>query len=323
MRKPTRIRATWAKKAAQQFLQKMNIHAPPVPVKQLLKKLGRLFYFYNWQEPGFAKEDGFSLPDKNGTYRIYINKDLPAGRDNFTYAHETAHIVLKHHEEFDIDYLTDLEYKIIDREADIFATELLMPKEWVLTVVHYPITVQEIGRLKDLFQVSWEAMINRLDDLGICTKEKCKEMLAEWRQWKHMLAEWSYAYSTSKPYYKIYTAERGELIMNGFKLKEFKFPEVDENMRFLECPTCGNTDFSPKAKYCKKCGQYLYNSCNNVPFDDDPNWCGEKNVGDALFCEYCGTKTVMYDLLERMGLINQETTNEEVAVALNEDDIPF
>lgn len=318
MRKPTKIRKHRARAAAIWFLRELGLEAPPVPARKIIKKLGRLFYFHNWQGPDFAKEEGFSYLDEDGTYRIYINKDLPAGRDNFTYAHETAHIVLKHHEEFDVDYLTDPEYKILDREADIFAAELLMPKEWVLQAVRYPITVREIGRLKGLFEVSWEAMINRLDELNICSKEECERLFEEWRQ-----AQCNYKAEIPAVMELAFTLEGGLVEMPpNIASKRFIFPEVDGNMRFTKCPICGNTDFSPNARYCKKCGQYLYNSCTNAPYAE-PQWCGKDNVADALFCEYCGAKTTMYELLERLGLIKQELSNKEAAAALEEDDLPF
>jgi len=177
-RRPVRVRAAQAQATARFFLHEMSVQAPPVPVKKMIKKLGRLFYFHNLQDPDFINEQAFSYHDGT-TYRIYINRDLPDGRDNFTYAHEIGHIVLKHHEKFELDNLTDKEYWILDREANIFAAHCLMPENLTLAVVRSPITIGEIGRLKDTFGVSWEAMVNRLDELGIQSKDKTKQLFRD------------------------------------------------------------------------------------------------------------------------------------------------
>lgn len=303
IKRPVKVRAALARTAAHWFLKNSGILAPPVPVLKLLKGLAKIYYFYNKQESDFAREEGFSLIDEDGNYRVYLNFDLPAGRDNFTYGHEAGHIVLKHHKEFDIGYLNDKENKILDREADIFSSELLMPKEWVYNAVQRPITVREIGRLKDLFGVSWTAMINRLDELNISSKEDCGRLFIEWKQ---MECQISAAVNIKIAVPKIKNSK-------VIKMGNFKFPPMDDNMRFTECPICGNKDFSLGANYCKKCGQYLYNTCT-APDE----FCGQKNVSDALYCEYCGTKTSMYLLLEELGLLDKFKVNQK-----DELEVPF
>lgn len=58
------------------------------------------------------------------------------------------------------DRLTDRERYILDREADIFTEELLMPAEWIMKY-----TLKET-ELRELFKVSKEAMSIRLNKLN-------------------------------------------------------------------------------------------------------------------------------------------------------------
>jgi len=252
---PFRVRAEEAKTATIKFLKQKCIQAPPVPVKKMLRELGSLFYFYISQCPDFAKEEAFSIY-KDGAYFIYINADLPCGRDNFTYAHEIAHIILLHHQ-LDVDELTEHEHWVLDREADIFAATLLMPEDWIEDWLKQHnegkgfISIPEIGQLKDLFAVSWGAMIYRLDELELQSKTVA---------------------------YKTFTARNP----TGHAREMFKF----EN-RIRECPRCGNTDISSDDQYCKYCGLHLFNECSNVN-------CGKRNDADALYCVHCGSETSFF-----------------------------
>jgi Zn-dependent peptidase ImmA (M78 family) len=110
--------------------------------------------------------DATTVPCPTGYVTCLHNPDDPY-RLRFTYAHELAHIILKHFVEFDVLNLTPAEIRILDREADIFASELLMPEEWMRQYANPPCSARELGRLKGLFEVSWEALIRRLDELGI------------------------------------------------------------------------------------------------------------------------------------------------------------
>jgi len=183
IRRPTRIRANRAVMMARQFRKQMGITGP-VDAKSVLTKLAKLYYFSSAQDPDFANEEGFTILGEDGIYRVYINVDLPEGRDNFTYGHETSHIVLGHHKEFDVDFLSDYELWILDREANIFTAEYLMPRGLILEAIAdlpWPPSVSELAYLKDIFGVSWTAMINRLDELKIVSKAYCYGLFKERR----------------------------------------------------------------------------------------------------------------------------------------------
>lgn len=86
-----------------------------------------------------------------------------------------AHIVLKHFQIYDCNFLNDEELIILDREANIFVREFLMPEKLVRMYAIPPVSVPALGSLKEKFDVSWEAMINRLDELGIQNKALTKK----------------------------------------------------------------------------------------------------------------------------------------------------
>ena len=249
------VRASVASDAALSLLKKHDIQKPPVPVKKIiLQENWEFSYFYNSQYPEFANEEGFTLL-KGGIYHIYVNAELPSGRDNFTYAHEIAHVVLRHHKNYEIKNLSDHENWILDREANIFAVNLLMTEEWIRNRIDkLPLSLADIGNLKNQFGVSWEAIINRLDELSIQPKSVTHGLFAE---------------------RKLSLSKNDAVI------------EADENYRYLSCPECGSRDISSSASYCKICGMYLFNDCTNLG-------CGKHNAPDARYCEHCGAETILF-----------------------------
>jgi Zn-dependent peptidase ImmA (M78 family) len=253
---PGRVQADVAKTAALAILKKYNIQVPPVPAEQIIKKEGwQLSYFSTSQYPDFANEEGFCRLNE-GRYYLYLNAELPAGRDVWTYAHETAHIVLKHHELYDTNDLTKHENWLLDREADIFAANYLMPEEWIFirTDSRQICLIADIYDLKTQFGVSWEAMIIRLDELSVQSKNLT---------------------------HSIFNHRRKLLQQDGLII------EVDSNMRFLSCPGCRGRNISDSASYCKICGTYLFNDCTNPD-------CGRHNTPDARYCECCGAETILF-----------------------------
>jgi hypothetical protein len=59
------------------------------------------------------------------------------GRLTWTLCHELGHIVLDHFNKYDMANLVPWEEKILNREADIFVRELLMPENWDFIEVNY------------------------------------------------------------------------------------------------------------------------------------------------------------------------------------------
>lgn len=315
-----RVRASVARAAARLFLGQLGVQAPPVNAKKVLKSLARLYYFEHPCDDGHTAYDALT-----GSYKVYINRYSPEGRVNWTYAHEIGHIKLRHLENYDPDLLTDEEHWVLDREANIFAAEFLMPKSWLVRYAKLPLTIPDIGQLKDLFDVSWEAMINRLDELGIQSKletRACFEITAPKAEIATTSIEQVENYCLRIPIKfegAVRVAEVRHIKYHESRSRELRI-WMDSNGRLTQCPRCGNSDFSPKAKYCKRCGLYLYNDCTNT----EPGLyevCGKTNPPDAAFCEFCGGKTYFNEL----GIVEPASQPENALVifAPPEVDAPF
>lgn len=80
---------------------------------------------------------------------IFINKDVPGDRYRFTLAHELGHLVLHNHPEDD---------SIMERQADDFAAELLMPRAEIRPYLSRP-SLGKLARVKAHWRVSIKALI--------------------------------------------------------------------------------------------------------------------------------------------------------------------
>lgn len=111
------------------------------------------------------KLDAFSYWYSDGKPYIFLNRSKTAERTRFDLAHELGHLVLHSRE---LDSERDLE-----KEADRFAAEFLMPARSIHRDMNPYADAQEILRLKAKYRVSAMAMNYRGGELGI---------LKEWGQ---------------------------------------------------------------------------------------------------------------------------------------------
>ncbi len=118
--------------------------------------------------------------DKRGRCYVYINRRRLHGRRvNFTWAHEAGHIYLEHGRLYDCNNLTQYERRILDREADLFAVELLMPRAWVERFVAVPCGPVGLEQAGELFGVSEPALARRLAELGLQGYDETEAILRE------------------------------------------------------------------------------------------------------------------------------------------------
>lgn len=148
---------------------------PPVDAEALVRSVAEVVLF---EHPEW---DGFSLYDVGrDVHIVHINAALAVdGRLRFTWAHELGHIVLGHLRDYDCSRLPEEYLRVLDREADVFASELLMPREWVQKYVPTPCDRRSIAKLKEFFGVSWGAFVTRLDELRIQSAAESRTMLEE------------------------------------------------------------------------------------------------------------------------------------------------
>jgi hypothetical protein len=136
----------------------------PVPVDAIAEDLCSLQVA---QEPGLAVS-GMLVPAER---RIRINADEPHARRRFTLAHELGHWICQCLEGRPAplycratDVGLDPSTKTIEREANVFAAELLMPEEHVRMQWAASPSVDVAARA---FDVSDEAMRWRLYSFGL------------------------------------------------------------------------------------------------------------------------------------------------------------
>lgn len=110
-----------------------------------------------------ADVDAFSLWEEGRPY-IFLSTAKSAERSRFDLAHELGHLVLH-------SGLTpsDEGERNAEREADQFASELLVPRIWLRSTVHREPTVDEILKLKTHCGVSAMALTYALHKAGILT----------------------------------------------------------------------------------------------------------------------------------------------------------
>lgn len=163
------VRRNYVQAKARLLLSEFGFHSPPVDVEAILEKRGaRVRYYMSDDGP-----PGITF-DIDGQLVVAIQLGV-AGRMQWSMAHELGHIELGHIrlniDGLYEDRLTERERYILDREADLFARDLLMPAKWVRAAVSGAVNVNMINRLAKEFGVSSQAMSIRLAELGFLSRE--------------------------------------------------------------------------------------------------------------------------------------------------------
>lgn len=121
-----------------------------------------------------APNDSFSglLLRKDGKALIGVNSAESATRQRFTIAHELGHFFLHRNKDAFVDFRDNVQGALRtprEREANMFAAALLMPRRKVLADVRslakHGVTEDEVGTLAGRYAVSEDAMRFRLINL--------------------------------------------------------------------------------------------------------------------------------------------------------------
>lgn len=149
----------YAREMAKKILQKHKIEEVPTDLKVICESLG--LEYVELDDPD--ELDGAVLV-LNGTRVAMINKAKPFVRARFTLAHELGHILLNHDKRdfYDPEATRELGEDAPEnvkpakeREADAFASELLIPME---QLKKYQSELKNLDKLAGIFQVSKPAM---------------------------------------------------------------------------------------------------------------------------------------------------------------------
>lgn len=110
-------------------------------------------------------EDGERLKKEDDGWSIFLPTSTSPARDTFTIAHELGHIFLEHKLNQDDEIFRKVELDDIERAANAFAAELLMPK--TLFKDKFEEFGNDIARVAKFFGVSQAAAMVRMSILGL------------------------------------------------------------------------------------------------------------------------------------------------------------
>lgn len=161
----------------QELLQQNNIVAPPVNVEQIVNTVGIIVRKKQNKDSDIS---GFLFRDNKKTV-IGVNSSNSLPRQRFTVAHELGHYLL--HSQGDDGLYVDRGFEVMfrddhssdginteEREANLFAAELLMPELFLredLAAISGLDLVDDvfIKQLARKYKVSFQAMLFRLTNL--------------------------------------------------------------------------------------------------------------------------------------------------------------
>ncbi|MGY5352006.1 ImmA/IrrE family metallo-endopeptidase [Wenyingzhuangia sp. IMCC45533] len=161
-------------KKSYNLLKENNVNSLPIDVEALAQKLDIKIDKQNLED----NLSGFFVR-KEGRNVIGLNENHSEVRKRFTIAHEIGHFNLHSEQPLFIDYYQEKIYRRnkntnddyeIEREANIFAANLLMPEHLISQQIdNLPDNlsyVEQVNCLTKVFNVSKQAMDIRLKSLG-------------------------------------------------------------------------------------------------------------------------------------------------------------
>jgi Zn-dependent peptidase ImmA (M78 family) len=161
----------------QTLLQELKISSPPVPVEKIAKSHG-VTIVQRSLDDGVS---GFLYPGKDGKPAIGVNTFHSTTRQRFTVAHELGHLLLHDYNDVHVDpgdFVIHFRDEVSssgadreEREANLFAAELLMPASFLRRDLralnslrlHDDLQLRPIAKR---YGVSLQALMLRLTNLG-------------------------------------------------------------------------------------------------------------------------------------------------------------
>jgi Zn-dependent peptidase ImmA (M78 family) len=169
------IRRRKIESLVQEALAKHRVRQAPVPVEQIAKAQGARIFYQSLDDDvsGFLYRDAVQAV-------IGVNTHHSPARQKFTAAHELGHLLLHDQEQLHIDrgfrvrLRDDVSSQGTDeseREANLFAASLLMPREFLESDLAGEDFVdllddEFLQGIARKYGVSTQALVNRLKNLG-------------------------------------------------------------------------------------------------------------------------------------------------------------
>jgi len=147
----------------------------PISVKTLIRKLGITLVYRPLSDTSY----GISCKSNSGKMFILVNSTSTRGRQHFTIAHELYHLF---YDENPVPHLCSVQSSVAEKNANRFASALLMPKEGILNMVSseditvHKVSLASVLRMEQFFGTSRTTLLYRLKDLNLITQDKVDEL---------------------------------------------------------------------------------------------------------------------------------------------------
>lgn len=307
---PTKPRRNLVKKAARAFLLSSNQDKLPIDVDSFFQP-GNYFLFEAEKAEQLTQmkipidfwsnhtAEAFTCFYEGVYITIFKTVGRTSQRIRFSKAHELGHIVLKHFTEFEqpdsYSIYKSAAYQVLEREADMFAAELLAPTPILKKLSLFD--VERIKRLCDISTAAADITISDMNlDLNVSEAEKNSVLrrfhryiyTKEYNKWliEEVCPRCHSQISKGTEYCQIC----GCHITHHVKCspQEYSAPIVTQNGRLRTCLKCGTSTFRGGQIKCDECGQPLYNKCKNPEH--------KKLLPEfARYCPYCGEASTFYE----------------------------
>ncbi|HEY8390664.1 MAG TPA: ImmA/IrrE family metallo-endopeptidase, partial [Clostridia bacterium] len=259
---PKKPRKERSKILALEYLIYKNINYLPINLEAfdyVFENYEWLVYKYEDAKLIMQVEDPFNIKKRNALARtlhergsnvfvtVFIEDKQFPKRNYYTLAHELGHIVLGHFFEFEKTSLLrsgllDEEYAVLEREAEIFAAELLMPMPVLkgLKIKSYEDIVNVCKVTKTSAQIRMEEfqkfrLTNRMFIPYIEVKKQFHDFI-----YKRYCPNCRY-YCISNKF--VYCPICGQKLQWGDGTMKYNDGyELDEKGKVLKCPICGNEE---------------------------------------------------------------------------------
>ena len=186
-------------KAAAEFRASNGFDAiNPIRLKSLLLNL-KVLTVYKDMDTSFS---GMSLRIDDEKFML-VNSLHPIGRQHFTICHELYHLFIqKDFEHVICDENIDPKEKAEESNADVFAANLILPRDGMLKMMPEEelkkdkVSIKTILEIEQYYACSHRAMLRRLVSLDLLSEKKYEELLPEV---KKRAAEYGYNLSLYEP----------------------------------------------------------------------------------------------------------------------------
>lgn len=147
--------------------------SPATPIDHLIYEIERAGVLVLAMPLAIPHIDAFSLWANGSRHTpvIVVVNGVPGDRLRFTVAHELGHLVMHRAPVGTLTY--------IEKEANLFASEFLLPEDAMREEIVPPVTLASLARLKARWKVSVQMLVMRARDLRIISEYQYRYMFEQ------------------------------------------------------------------------------------------------------------------------------------------------